>query len=123
MTKRLPTPTPFPAPISLEQTLLPGTSRYHGQPILKLELPDGSEVAYLDRRFLPSPDDFDTLTMHVVAEKERPDHVAHNYLNNAEFYWRIADVNPVLDPSQLTDTPGGRIRIGLPEGISGADYA
>lgn len=115
--------SPFPLPISLEQSLLPNTSRYHGQPIQRLRLPSGQEIAYLARRFLPAPEALDTLTEHVIADRERPDHLAHNYLGDAELFWRIADANPVLDPNQLTDTPGNRIRIGFPEGIPGASDA
>ncbi|MEI8021199.1 MAG: hypothetical protein WCH39_23535 [Schlesneria sp.] len=115
--------TPYPSPISLPQTVLPGTSRYFGAPFLKTKLPDNREVAYLARRFLPLPEEFDPLTEHVVAEKERPDHVAFNFLNDPELFWRVADANPVLDPNQLTDTPGARITIALPQGIPGVDYA
>ncbi len=35
---------------------LPVTSRYYSVEQKKLELPDGTEIAYLGRRFVPQPD-------------------------------------------------------------------
>ncbi|MEO0078974.1 MAG: LysM domain-containing protein, partial [candidate division WOR-3 bacterium] len=34
-------------------------------------------------------------------------------------FWRICDANNVLDPSELTENPGRRVRITLPEGFPG----
>lgn len=108
---------PFPPPAELAQTLLPPTSRYHGLAINTLTRRDGHEVAYLDRRFLPQQDRFATLLEHSVREGERPDHLAGEYLGDADQFWRIADANNELDPFALTAEPGRTVRITLPEGI------
>jgi hypothetical protein len=108
---------PFPPPAELSQTLLPPTSRYHGLAINTLTRRDGREVAYFDRRFLPQQDRFVTLLEHTVGEGERLDHLAGEYLGDAEQFWRIADANNELDPAQLTAPPGRAVKITLPEGI------
>ena len=98
---------------------LPITSRYYLVEQKKLELPDGAEIAYLGRRIIPLPERFATLTEHVVDQGERPDHVAHQHLGDSEQFWRLCDANASLHPEELTDQPGERIRITLPEGIPG----
>lgn len=102
---------------------LPSTSRYYSVEQKKLELPDGSEIAYLGRRFIPQPERFATLSEHVVEQGERPDHVAHQYLGDAEQFWRLCDANASLHPEELTDEAGERLRITLPEGIPGPTNA
>lgn len=114
---------PFPAPAQLPQTLFPPTSRYHGLEVKTFTRTNGKTVAYLARRFVPQPERFATLQNHVVQEQERPDHVAAQYLGDAEQFWRIADANHELDPFGLTAEPGRKIRITLPEGIPGPRYA
>lgn len=101
----------------------PLTSRYYGLETTTLETVDGTEIAYLRRRFIPLPDRYSLLQEHVVLQGERPDHIAFQYLGDPEQFWRIADPNAVLDPNELTEIPGRRIRITLPEGIPGATNA
>ena len=95
------------------------TSRYHGIETAILEKPDGTQVAYLRRRFIPAPERFALLQEHLVSEGERPDLIASQYMGDPEAFWRIADANAVMRPEELTETVGRRIRITLPEGIPG----
>lgn len=97
----------------------PPTSRYYGVETAVLETADGSKTAYLRRRFIPQPDRFELLQEHFVREGERPDMVAALYMNDPEQFWRICDANNVMDPNELTNTPGQSIRITLPQGIPG----
>lgn len=99
------------------------TSRYYPIAQKQLALPDGTTIAYLGRRFIPLPDRFATLTEHVVEQGERPDQVADQFLGDAEQFWRLCDANGSLQPEELTDHPGERIRITLPEGIPGPSHA
>lgn len=99
------------------------TSRYYTIEQKTLELPNGDEIVYLGRRFVPHPDRFATIGEHVVVQGERPDQVAHQYLGDAEQFWRLCDANASLHPNELTDQPGERIRITLPEGIPGPTNA
>jgi hypothetical protein len=99
------------------------TSRYAGLAVEKLTEPDGRVVAYVVRRFVPAPDRFHVLYEHVVTEGERLDNVTARYLGDPEQFWRVCDANAAMNPSELTATPGRRLRITLPEGIPGVPNA
>jgi hypothetical protein len=93
-------------------------SRYSGTPVASLELPDGTRVAYLRRRFVPPSERFTLLLEHIVKQGERIDRVAAQYLGDPEQFWRVCDANDAIEPNALTDTLGRTIRITMPEGIS-----
>jgi hypothetical protein len=95
------------------------TSRYHSIETTALVTPAGETIVYLRRRFIPPPDSYDLLLEHTVAAGERLDTIAAQHLGDPEQFWRIADANNVLDTSELTDAPGQRIRITLPQGVPG----
>jgi hypothetical protein len=101
----------------------PITSRYYGLLVNTLTTPSGDQIAYLDRRFVPSPDQFALLELHTVVQGERPDLVAYQQFNDAEQFWRICDANGVLRPEELTETVGRQIRITLPQGVPGTPNA
>ena len=94
-------------------------SRYYALPQLKWEAKDGREVGYVNRRFLPSGDEFDLLLEHRVAEGERLDTITAQYLDDPEQFWRVCDANEAISPFELTDPIGRTIRITLPQGIPG----
>jgi hypothetical protein len=95
------------------------TSRYYGLETAVIRTADDRENIYLRRRFLPGPERFALLVEHVVTSGERLDHLAAKYLNDPEAFWRIADANAAMRPEELTEIPGRRLRITLPEGIPG----
>jgi hypothetical protein len=101
----------------------PITSRYYGIEVATLETSDGRTIAHLRRRIVPPPERFALLQEHTVQQGERPDHIAYQYLGDAEQFWRVCDANAVLHPEELTETVGRRIRITLPEGVPGASNA
>lgn len=108
---------------ALTTPLYPPGSRYHGLAALKLTRPDGSIVAYLQRRFIPQPETLAPLQEHQVAEGDRIDNLAAHYLGDPLQYWRICDANRSVRPAELTETIGRRLRITLPEGIPGLSDA
>jgi hypothetical protein len=114
---------PFPGPAGIEATLFPPTSRHHGIKAQRFRRADGREVAYLQRRFLPAMEAFEDLREHVVAQGDRLDNLAWQYIGDAEMYWRICDANGAMHPEELTAEAGRRLRITLPEGIPGAPRA
>jgi hypothetical protein len=59
--------------------LFPPTSRYHPIEIARLVLPDGTEIAFLRRRFLPAADRFALLQEHMVTEGDRLDNITARY--------------------------------------------
>jgi hypothetical protein len=107
------------AQTSLKTTLFPPTSRYYGIDT-KVFAAAGEPVRYLQRRFVPQPERFALLQEHTVAQGERLDNVTAHYLGDPELFWRICDANRALDPEELTGTIGRKLRITLPDGITGS---
>jgi|SRR6185503_4582471 hypothetical protein len=101
----------------------PATSRYYGIETTTMKTASGEIVAYLRRRFLPSPDRFALLQEHVVTDDERLDNITAKYMDDPEAFWRIADANAAMRPEELTETIGRRLRITLPDGVPGATNA
>ena len=88
------------------------TSRYHGVPMAVYEpKPGDPRRPYVKRRFIAPAATPATAVRHVVTQGERPDLLAFRYLGDARLYWRIADANGVIDPHELTDTPGRRVTV------------
>lgn len=99
--------------------LFPPNSRYHGMETARMKAPDGSEVVYLRRRFIPPPERFALLQEHSVAQGDRLDTIAAHYLGDPEMYWRVCDANAAMRPDELVEEVGRRLRVTLPEGIPG----
>lgn len=94
-------------------------SRYHGLETAQWIRPDGEPVTYVRRRFAPQPSTLATVSEHTVEVGDRLDTLAAKYLGDPKQYWRICDGNGAIRPNDLTETPGKRLRITLPEGVSG----
>ena len=101
----------------------PPTSRYYPVGTARYTPPGGQEVVHLRRRFISQPDRFHVLQEHTVVEGERHDTLAAQFLGDPEQFWRVCDANVVVRPEELTETPGRRIRITLPEGVPGTPSA
>jgi hypothetical protein len=99
------------------------TSRYHNLQTAELETADGKKIAYLRRRFVPPPTAFALLLEHTVADGDRLDNIAAQYLGDPEQFWRLCDANNATRPEELIETVGRRLRVTLPEGILGAPNA
>ena len=97
----------------------PQNSRYYGIETAQLSRADGTTVVYLRRRFVPPPEQFALVVEHTVVDGERLDNIAAKYLGDPELAWRIADANGAMDPAELTQNAGQKLRITLPEGIPG----
>jgi hypothetical protein len=107
------------AQTKLANTLFGPSSRYYGIGTRTIELAPDRPVVYLARRFLPQADGFQLLQEHAVIQGERLDNIAANYLGDPELFWRLCDANNAMRPEALTETPGRRLRVTLPEGIVG----
>jgi hypothetical protein len=99
--------------------LFPVTSRYHGLGTAETETADGTKIVYLRRRLVPQPERFQTVQVHSVAEGDRLDNLAAQYLGDPELFWRLCDANRALRPDELTERVGRELRITLPEDIRG----
>ena len=99
-------------PGSTNQTLFPASSRYYGTATASLTTEDGEIEIYLKRRFLPPlVESSASQQPHIVTEGERLDHIAFAALADPEKFWRIADVNTSMNPSDLAAKPGRILQI------------
>jgi hypothetical protein len=103
-------------------TSFPPTSRYAQTGVDAWDPGDGSPpVPFLGRRFCPRGDNLALLYEVQIAEGDRRDVLARRNLGDAELWWRLADANGAVDPRELTDPVGKRLRITLPEGVPGTN--
>lgn len=93
--------------------MYPKTSRYYGIETATLKAPDGREVVYLKRRFLPAISKALVLTEFVVSEGDRLDNITAKHLGDPEQFWRICDSNDPMNPDDLTAEIGRRLKIPL----------
>ncbi|HWQ18759.1 MAG TPA: hypothetical protein VN455_03205 [Methanotrichaceae archaeon] len=112
------------ADISAQANLFPPNSRYNGIGTSALIDSEGRKIVYLQRRFIPQPERFALVQEHTVIDGDRLDNIAAQYLGDPELFWRICDANGAMNPDDLTapDSIGYKIRITLPEGVSGVRY-
>lgn len=89
------------------------TSRYFDLETATLALPDGRQVRYVRRRFLPPATPGAIFAEHTVVESERLDHIAARYLGDAELYWQLCDINNAMRPDELTAEIGRKLYVTL----------
>ena len=104
---------------SLTPPAFPATSRYHGIPTSQLVQADGRTVVFVQRRFLPAPENFAPLQIVTVVAGDRLDNLAARYLGDAQQSWRLADANRAMQPEALVVNAGASLTITLPEGVPG----
>jgi hypothetical protein len=90
-------------------------SRYYNLKDLVLKTPDGRELAYKERRFLPRGSAMPLLAQVTVVQGDRLDLITARTLSDPEQFWRVADANDAMDPSVLTNEPGSSLRIAVPQ--------
>jgi len=93
-------------------------SRYRGLALLTGLDAAGREILYVDCRIIPQPQSLAQAASVTVNEGDRLDTIATRILGDARWWWRIADGNGALDPSDLTKEPGQMLRITLPQGVA-----
>jgi hypothetical protein len=104
---------------TLKTTQFAANSRYFGIDTATYEQRGHPPVAYLLRRFLPDASNFQVIQEHSVMQGERLDNLSGQFLGDAALFWRLADANNAMRAEELTETVGRKIRITLPEGITG----
>ncbi len=107
---------PFAA---LKPATFPPTSRYAGTATTSLTAPDGTQIVYLQRRFLPQSGTLALLTRHCVQLGDRLDNIAAEYMGDPLQFWQVCDANDAVNPDDLTTTVGAYLRITLPAGVPG----
>ena len=101
----------------------PPTSRYYNLDTVQIVAPDGRTITYLERRFLPPPENFSLLQTYVVVQGDRLDNVTAKFLTDPTQFWQLCDANRAMRPGELTATIGRRLRITLPARIPGVSNA
>ena len=105
------------------KTSFPSNSRYYGIETATKALRDSETIVYIRRRFVPQPERYSIIQEHTVTEGDRLDNLANQYLGDPELFWQLCDANNILHPEELTESNGSKIKITLPEGIPGINYA
>lgn len=91
------------------------TSRYYLLETAVITLPDGREVAYKRRRFLPDGDTLPLIAELAPNQAERIDHFAQRALGNPLQFWRICDANNAMNPLELVAENDRLLRVPLPQ--------
>ena len=95
--------------------MLDPTSRYYPLETATYTFPDGRLIAYKRRRFLPQGETMPLLVEVTVNQGDRLDLIASTTLGNPEQFWRIADANNAMNPTELTAEPGRTLRVPVPQ--------
>jgi len=91
------------------------TSRYYRIETATLKTPEGRTVRYVRRRFLPQGPKMPLLVEVTVTDGDRLDLITGRTLGDPEQFWRLADANNAMDPSELTEEPGAIVRVPIPQ--------
>jgi hypothetical protein len=91
------------------------TSRYAAIETALHVAADGREIPYKRRRFLPPGEELPLLAEIFVLQGDRLDLVTARTLGVPEAFWRVADANNAVDPFELTEEPGRRLRVPQPQ--------
>ena len=94
----------------------PANSRYHDVPTAEMPGPDGRQLVYLRRRFLPDPAALTAVGEVAVAPGDRLDRIAAAALGDPLQFWRLADGNDAPRPAAL-EVPGRSLRVTLPAAL------
>ena len=97
-------------------------SRYRSVGTAVWTAPDGRQVPYLRRRFLPAANSLAIVRRHPVMAGDRIDNVAAVELGDPELSWLLADANLAMRPSEL-DRAGRVLDVPLPSGLPGPPSA
>jgi hypothetical protein len=99
------------------------SSRYRSVGTSVWTAPDGRQVPYLRRRFLPAANFLAIARKRPVGAGDRVDNVAAVELGDPELSWLLADANLAMRPSELNDQIGRVLDIPLPSGLPGPPNA
>jgi nucleoid-associated protein YgaU len=88
-------------------------SRYYNLETATYTTPTGAQIAYKRRRFVPRGEDLPLLTAVTVTEGDRLDNLTARTLGDPEAFWRVADANNAMNPTDLEE-PGATLRVPIP---------
>ena len=94
-------------------------SRYYTIETATYVPPDGQDrseapvITYKRRRFLPRGENLPLLVEVTVVEGDRLDLITYRALGDPEAFWRVADANNAMNPTEL-EQPGRTLRVPIP---------
>ena len=90
------------------------TSRYYLLEEATFARADGEEVHYVRRRFCPPGEALPLLVEVVVVDGDRLDLLTARTLGDPLQFWRVADANNALNPTDLLKERGRYLRVPQP---------
>ena len=90
------------------------TSRYYSIETVTYTGPDRRSHSYKRRRFLPQGENMPVLTEATVTQSDRLDLITARTLGDPCQFWRVCDANNALNPFDLTNVVGRRLKIPMP---------
>jgi len=91
------------------------TSRYARIATATLTDSSGRQVAYVRRRFLPRSQDLPLLVEVTITQGDRLDQIAARTLGDPEQFWRACDASNAMNPVDLSEPIGRKIRVPIPQ--------
>lgn len=95
--------------------MLEYTSRYYNLETAQCQTPDGRNIAYKRRRFLPLNTGQSALAEVKVTEGDRLDQLTVRVLGDPEQFWQLCDMNNAMNPEDLIQPSGRTLQIRLPQ--------
>lgn len=86
-------------------------SRYATLPTATHTAPDGREIVYVTRRFLPRTADLSVVAKAAVGEGDRLDQLSARALGDPGRYWAVCDANEAMHPPDLVRQAGTHLLI------------
>ncbi len=90
------------------------TSRYYALSTATFEAPDGREITYALRRFLPHASSLPLLVEATLTQSDRLDLIAARTIGDPEQFWRLCDATNAMNPFDLEEV-GRTIRVPVPQ--------
>lgn len=90
-------------------------SRYYPLGENTFEAADGRQIRYKQRRFLPQGDRMPVLVEVSILLGDRLDSIAAIHLGDPLQFWQVCDANNTMNPFDLVNEMGKRVRVPLPQ--------
>jgi hypothetical protein len=91
------------------------TSRYYHIQENTYQAADGRQIRYKQRRFLPQGEKLPLLVEVRITLGERLDSIAAAHLGDPLQFWQVCDANNAMNPFELMEEVGKRVRVPLPQ--------
>jgi hypothetical protein len=92
--------------------MIDSESRYARIGQATMDTGDGTRVMYLRRRMIADPETIPAVrSVYAMESKTRLDLLSALALGDAFAFWRLCDANGAMNPFEVVDECGGRLRV------------